>query len=376
MKFYFLIFSVLIFSACSSLIPRAEPESLSVRDLVLHKKWVRSTLLTENTGYRQIQRSKAVVAGNYVAVGNSLAGISVWNTEDGKLIWNEAVQGGVEGGIAIYKNRVYAGSGRGDFFAFDLDSGRKLWTTEIHSEIVSAPIFDPSRGRLFVTTSQNNLVALEADTGRIIWSFSRPENSTLAVRGTSQPHLVGGKIFYGSSDGALIAVEAEKGAALWEVQINRGKKFRDMDFTVLSDGDKIYAAGFDDRLICLNLSGQILWTADGGGYSDALIDGQWIYYPTTQGQIKAIDKDSGVVSWTYETQNGTPSGLARWKNDLVFGESHGSLVVFDPRTRKEKKRFEPGRGILATPTVAGSNIYFISNEGNLYSLDLDYKIVR
>jgi outer membrane protein assembly factor BamB len=48
-----------------------------------------------------------------------------------------------------------------------------------------------------------------------------------------------------------------------------------------------------------------------------------------------------------------------------------SLLFVDPKTGKSRVAWNPGDGITATPFVAGSQVFVLSNNGWLYALDVN-----
>ena len=72
-------------------------------------------------------------------------------------------------------------------------------------------------GVMYVSTTQNHVAALEAKTGRVIWTYTHkartekifgpPSNRGVAVSG--------GKVFEATMDGRVIALDAKTGKVLW-----------------------------------------------------------------------------------------------------------------------------------------------------------------
>ncbi len=66
-------------------------------------------------------------------------------------------------------------------------------------------------------------------------------------------------VLIGFSDGALVALNRSSGAVVWEANLNRNKRFRDVDATPVVDGDNVYASSYDGALYALSrVDGRIL----------------------------------------------------------------------------------------------------------------------
>ena len=70
-------------------------------------------------------------------------------------------------GLALDNGMLFASTGAGYVVALDAKNGREIWRTRLTSPVRSAPAV--YGGRLYVLTSDNKLVALAEDDGRILW---------------------------------------------------------------------------------------------------------------------------------------------------------------------------------------------------------------
>lgn len=363
-------------TACSSLESwralNAEHRHFEVR-----KVWVRAANETPNVGYRKINRMTPILTGTMLLTGNSIDGLVAWDRDSGRELWRLKTVNGIEGGATLIRDRLFFGASDGQFYSVDVRHGKVLWTAPVKGEVLSEPFLDSENGIVFVQTASSAMVAMEADSGKIVWLYSRQDANNFSVRGTSRPVLKDGTLYAGFSDGYLVALNARSGLLKWEVQLNRRKKFKDVDTSPLIDGDRLYVAGYDDRLYCLSAEkGDILWRMDGGGYFGLTSDGNRLYYPTSDGQVKALNRENGQTLWTYQVPDGIATSVVKLKGLLVFGESQGKLRFLDASSGKQIGSFEPGRGIFSTPLVEEktNRVYFISGESNVYALEAGWKL--
>ncbi len=112
---------------------------------------------------------------------------------------------------AIVGSRAYYGTFESEVLAVDLDARKLLWRYR-HPErnfpfYASAAVAD---GRVFVGGRDKMVHALDATTGKAIWTF------TTRARVDSSPAVAGGIVWVGSNDGRLYALDAASGKSVWE----------------------------------------------------------------------------------------------------------------------------------------------------------------
>lgn len=366
-----LTLAILNLTACSSL------ESLKAgnerRVFETQNKWVRRTTSFDNMGFRKINRMKPLLYKQWVIQANGLDGISAYDQQSGQEQWRLDIQHGVEASAAIINDRIFFGANDGQFYSVFAETGKVLWTFPIRIEGLSEPLI--ADGNVYFVTGNNTLYALDASSGKQLWLYSRQDTAALSIRGGSKPFLKNGTLYAGFSDGSIVALLASNGAVKWEKQLNKNKKFRDLDSDPVVEGDFLYILGYDDHIYCLRAAtGDIAWRSEQGGYGSILIYGDRLYYAGTSGAMLALNKETGQKIWSYSLQKGIPTSPILHKGLLIFGESQGSLVVLDSGSGRWIAAFDPGRGILSPPTVNKDSdfVYFISNEANLYAIKVGW----
>jgi outer membrane protein assembly factor BamB len=379
--------SLFLLCACSSL--KSAQETFSEwqtaklaerRAFEIRKDWVRQGPEALNMNFRKINRMHPLLYvdkehGEMVIQANSIDGVVAYERFSGKEVWRLKVTNGVESSAAIVKDRLFFGGLDGQFYSVEANTGKILWTFPTRIENLSEPFLDD--GIVYFLTGNNSLYAVDATTGKQVWLYTRQDPNPLRVRGGSKPSLHNGTLIVGFSDGYLVGLVEKTGQLKWEKQLNRNKKFRDMDTNPLVEGDYVYALGFDDKLYCLRAAtGESVWSSPAGGYGGMVIVGDRLFYASTNSEFLAVDKGTGNKIWSYALPEGgiatTPS---IYRGLIVFGESQGNLVFLDSGSGKVVGSFDPGRGILSPPTVDEKNnrVFFISGEANVYALEVGFK---
>lgn len=342
----------------------------SKREYEVKAAWIRRTTEKDNLGFRKINRMTPVLAGDLVIQGNGLDGIVAYSRDNGQERWRLSIENGAEPSATLIRDRLFVGASDGNFYSIEASTGKVQWTFNTKSENLAAPLL--ADGIVYFLAGNSVFYALDAATGHQVWLYSRQDTSQFSIRGGSQAALSNGTLYVGFSDGSVVALNAKTGSSLWEVQLNRNKRFRDIDATPVVDNGQIYVAGYDDKLYCISADkGEVVWRIDGGGYSGVTVVGDKLIYPTTNGEVQALNKASGDKLWSYKLKDGIATQVVTYKGVLVFGESQGALRFLDANAGAEVGSFEPGRGILSSPQVdeKAGRVYFISGEANLYAID-------
>ena len=78
---------------------------------------------------------------------------------------------------------------------------------------------------LFVATPTNQVIAIEAKTGKILWRFRRPapEGSLVPHQTTRGLALYGDKVFFAVGEAVLVAIDVKTGKEVWATKVEENK---------------------------------------------------------------------------------------------------------------------------------------------------------
>jgi alcohol dehydrogenase (cytochrome c) len=161
-------------------------------------------------------------------------------------------------------------------------------------------------GIMYLTQPPNDIVALDAKTGRVFWVYHYQNSSFIPCCGQVNRGLaiLGDTLFMGTMDAHLVAVDAKAGSLLWSVAVADGAQGYSLTGAPLIVKDKV-----------------IVGTA-GAEYG-------------IRGFIAAFDTKSGKEAWRFNTipMPGEP-GSETWEND-AWQHGGGSAWItgsYDPGT--------------------------------------------
>ncbi len=372
-KYGFIFLAGVLLSGCASFnekISELNSNTAEKRRFFVRTDWVRRVSEKDNLGFRKVNRMTPVVLGDLIIQGNSLDGVVAFDRLSGQEKWRLPIANGVEASAAQVKDRVFLGASDGNFYSIEASTGKIIWSFLTKAENLGEPLLDD--GVVYFLSGNNILYALDASTGKQIWLYSRQDTSSFSIRGASKPAIKDGKVFVGFSDGSLVALSAKNGTPTWELLLNKNKKFRDIDSSPVIDGNNIYVSGFDDKLYCVSADkGELNWKIDGGGYSAVTVIGDKLIYPTSNGEVIALNKNNGNKVWSVKSKAGIATQVKQYKGMLVYGEAQGKLQFIDANSGKNIGSMEPGRGVFSAPFVdeKRNHVYFISGEANVYAIE-------
>jgi outer membrane protein assembly factor BamB len=96
-----------------------------------------------------------------------------------------------------------------------------------------------------------------------------------------------------------------------------------------------------------------------------------LIYPTSEGELLAVDKKTGNILWTFKVSDGIATEVQVLDEFIVVGETKGRVLILSPSDGKIVTEYDTGWGVSASPTVDAltKQIYVASNAGNFFALE-------
>ena len=333
------------------------------------KEWIRSGEMKESLQGRVVHRFTPIYYKEMIITGHARDGITAFSEKTARVVWQFPLKEGVEPGATLHRDVLLLGASDGQFYALKADNGQVLWTYPLRAEGLGRPVVQGDT--VYILGGNSVLHALELSTGKMKWVYTRRDTASLSIRGASRPLIRGDNLYVGFADGSLVNLNKNSGSLIWESILNKQRRFKDIDSAPIADNNNLYLSGYDDAFYAVErATGKQLWRIEEGGFDEALLEEDVLYYSTTNGKVSAIKASTGKVLWSY-TGKGFMTGPQVIKgNVLIVGEWNGRLVALDKRTGDYINSFEPGRGVTSVPMIREDKIYFMSHEGNLFCLTL------
>lgn len=195
--------------------------------------------------------STPVIASGGVLVGSGKGELSVsmletgqagWITEVGEATGSTELQRviDVDSAPIVFGDKIYAISARGNLVAIELNSGRILWKRQ-YSSYRQIAVF---RNDIYITTTRGHLYSLNRVNGIERW-----RNLELKNRGVTGPAVLGGYIIVGDFEGYLHLAEQDTGKIVSRHKVDGSGVYT----TPTVVGDVLYAQSRDGDLQAITI---------------------------------------------------------------------------------------------------------------------------
>jgi outer membrane protein assembly factor BamB len=308
-----------------------------------------------------------------------------WPAQGPRLVWKAS---GVHDGyssMAVTGGRLYTMGARGDteyVLALDASSGKQLWSTA-NGRRFSNDKGDGPRGtptvdgdRLYVLGASGDLTALEAATGRKVWSIN-----VLATFGghnprwglSESPLVVDDRILVnaGGRGAAVVALKKADGALIWKSQDDAAAYSSAMMADV---GGLRHAVFFTaDRVVGVGLNdGRLLWSYDRvtnrtANIATPLVRANRVFvssdYGTGGALLQLAAREGGLAAtevwFNRDMRNHHASAV--WIGSHLYGFSSAILTAMEVDTGRVAWRDRSvGKGSLV---YADERLYLFSEDG-------------
>jgi PQQ-dependent dehydrogenase (methanol/ethanol family) len=209
-------------------------------------------------------------------------------------------------------------------------------------------------GVIYMATGANDVFALDADSGKILWTYEAhldPNITVVCCGWMSRGVAIGdGKIYAGQLDGKLLALDPLSGALIWSVQAETNADgfsittaplyYNGLVITGFAGGDRGgrgRVKAFDSK------SGKLVWTfytipgpGEVGHDTWPTKNDTWQYGGAAVWQTPAVDPDLGLVYFSTGNPGPDLNGSVR-PGDNLFSSS---IVAIDAKTGKYRWHFQ------------------------------------
>ena len=208
---------------------------------------------------------------------------------------------------AVANGKVYFGSGDGNVYAADAQTGVLQWKFATGDVVHSSPAV--VERTVYIGSWDSHLYAIDAESGQQRWTFKGGEDNTIhnQVGFQSSPAVVDGTVYVGTSDSSrLMALDARTG----RLRFN-----------------------FDN------------------------------------GKLYAVDAKTGKLAWEFQTEASKRDPLKVLNADGSLNKQAFASIFGDFQDMcVDTYRFISIGAIVSSPVVGRGVVYFGSMDGNLYAL--------
>lgn len=332
-----------------------------------------------------------VVADGRIFTIDSAGRVSATSTS-GAALWSYSLvplrddaSQALAGGLAYDNGRLYVTSGFGTLSAIDAATGREIWTQKLQATATGSPTV--YGGLVYVVAGDSTAWAIEADDGRVRWQ-SDGLGDIGNVAGAAPPAVDDTHVVFSFGSGAVQGAFRQGGLRLWSVDIVGARKgfaialVDDITGYPVIAGNTVYAGNHSGRVVALNInSGERLWTAQHGALDPVWPAGNSVYFVSDLNELIRLDATDGSQIWAVDLPGYEPVRRPQRRRDsaytnhgpilaggrLIVASSDGLIRSFDPASGDLIGQTEIRGGATTRPVVANGTLYVVSTNGVLHA---------
>jgi outer membrane protein assembly factor BamB/tRNA A-37 threonylcarbamoyl transferase component Bud32 len=276
-----------------------------------------------------------------------------------EALWSFECEDEVRGTPAVHNGKVFVGCYDNNVYALDANTGEFLWKYATEGGIAATPVVVDDT--IYVASEDHRLYALTADAGRLLWTYYAEG----PLR--SSPVVVEGHIFFGSDDRFLHVVNTATGRRAWRVEASAPVRC-----SPLVSNDRVYYGCESGDFFCVDFKGDIKWRfrAKRAVTSSPILVEDILYFGSMDWTLYAIEAEGGWQVWRFRM--GGPSIATPAYDDakLFTGSADGNIYAIEARSSRELWRFETEHQVNSSPIIHENSLYCGSVDGAMYCLDL------
>ena len=372
------VFASLMISACSWFGGEEEVEPNPLVEFEAEKQFEKLWSVSVGSGIDDpYLKLSPVVDGDRIYASDESGHVFAFDRNSGERLWDTELEVNVSGGVGAGYGVVAVASVDGFVVVLDSDTGEERWRSSVSSEVVSAPQMNDSL--VVVQAINGKATAFDSFTGEHRWTYDA-QIPNLTLRGTSAPLVTANVTFAGFANGKLVALDNNTGNEVWTRRVAAAKgrseleRMVDIDGRALLRDQTLYVPSYQGRLVAINpYNSQIIWAQDMSTYQ-GLAEGYGnIYVSDTDDAVQAIDRDSSASVWRQPALSNRSIGApVTTVTDVLVADGLGYLHAMSQLDGHFVARYKIGSsGVSGDMLVVDDIIYLLSKGGQLEALTLN-----
>ena len=320
--------------------------------------------------------SAALVHNDIVYVGTSTSpGVKVLERSSGSHIGEIATNAAVQAVPAMNEGIMYVADIAGTVYAYDINKQETIWEKKTNTPIMSELIIVEES---IVFTNVNNTIYRLSLDGGLLWRYqyepSVSRAKELNIFGSSSPYIDSDSLIVGFSDGAVEKLSLDTGTPQKKVWIGAGR-YPDIVSKIAATDSVIIISGFEGPTVAMSKELDVeIWRRDIGRASDILLRDETLYIAQSDGELSALDVQTGAVLWSWDSERNTNLTSPLFHNEHIFvGSVEGSIYKIDAKTGEMRWKYEAEHslmGFTAPITIDDEQLLVLGNDRVLYSFSL------
>ena len=270
---------------------------------------------------------------------------------------------------AVANGKVFFGSGDGNVYAADAQTGVLQWKFATKDVVHASPAV--VNGTVYIGSWDSYLYAIDAETGQEKWALKTGEDAAIhnQVGFQSSPAVVDGVVYVGCRDAHVYAVDAATGRKKWDYPTSKSWV---IGTPAVRDGVAYVGTSDSARFMALDAkTGRLRFNFNAKAYvfSSAALAGDLAYVGDHNGRLYAINTKSGALAWEFQTEAAKKDALKVLNGDGSLNQEAFAPLFNDFEDMYlDFYKFISIGAIMSSPVVDRGVVYFGSMDGSLYAL--------
>lgn len=310
--------------------------------------------------------------------------------DTGAQVWSERLKGvskrdksAIGGGLAVAGDVLVVASGYGYVTALDAATGAQKWRRDLGAPMTGSPTIDD--GRIFVSSNNNEVYAINLADGATIWSDQAISESA-RVLGSSSVAAVEDFVIAPFSSGEVIAYLAANGRRLWTDALAQAGRFtpiseiNDIGSRPVLGAGLVFASSQSGTTVAIDgRSGARVWTAAVGSTRAPALAGRFLFVLGTENELACLDAATGEAYWVVQLRQFQDEKEKKKRlsysapivasGRVILVSSRGELQAFSTQDGTQTGSLKLGDTVYIEPIAAQGRLYVLTDDAKLIAID-------
>lgn len=321
------------------------------------------------SGNLPIHLNGAIVHDEHIFVGSANNGFMALKELNGRELWRSNEKEFYTSLPVVYEGAVIYGTESGRIFSRNILNGELNYEIEVGASVDGNPVVDG--GRLFVQLRNHQVFAIDAVTGKTLWSYKKSVTNKTSIQKVGQAYVDGSYVFFGFADGDMVSFRVETGEIVWEKKVGQlNDKFLDLDRPILHYKNRLVTVDSAGNIFFINKkSGEVEEQIESSASTNLIIQNDEIIFGDSWGRINRVRQDYSIENLGQVSKRAL-SRVALWRGGVVISDISGMINFFSLSDYKilQTKNLGNELSTLFTAPVKGKlgGLLVFTNRGRLY----------
>jgi len=310
--------------------------------------------------------------------------------DNGSEVWSERLKGiskrdksAIGGGLAVAGDVLVVASGYGYVVALDAANGAQKWRRDLGAPMTGSPTV--TDGRIFVTSNNNEVYAINLADGATLWSDQAISESA-RVLGSSSVAAVEDFVIAPFSSGEVIAYLAANGRRLWTDALSQAGRFtpiseiNDIGSRPVLGAGLVFASSQSGTTVAIDgRSGARVWTAPVGSTRAPALAGRFLFVLGTENELACLDAATGEAYWVVQLRQFQDEKDKKKRisysapivasGRVIVVSSRGDLQAFSVQDGTQTGSLKLGDTVYIEPIAAQGRLFVLTDDAKLIAID-------